>query len=125
MPIIIKLSNQEAHEMAMKLGRVDVKKRDWEDANLSYRFYCNQLFVRNNVPLNREITRIDFDRKVLEISDIEVPVAAARTSPEGVEVVGSVSKKEEGVGEVGEKTEPKPDPMEKTPTKSWKKKKKK
>ena len=122
MPIIIKLSNEEAHEMAMKLGRVDVKKRDWEDANLSYRFYCNQLFVRNNVPLNREITRIDFDRKVLEISDIEVPVAAARTSPEGVEVVGSgVPKKEDGVGETGKKREEQaPEPK---PTKPKKKKK--
>lgn len=122
MPIIIKLGNEEAHELAMKLGRVDVKKRDWEDANLSYRLYCNRLFVVNNVPMNREITRIDFDRQVLEVSDIEVPAAVARKSPEGVEVVGTgvpVKKKEGGVGEVGEKEEKKP-----APAKSKKKKKK-
>ena len=123
MPIIIKLGDGEAHELAMRLGRIDVKKRDWEDANLGYRIYCNRLFVQNNVPMNREITRIDFDRKVLEVSDIEVPATVARKTPEGVEVVGSgvPAKKEEGVGKVGE---PKAQEKPPVPTKVKKKGKK-
>ena len=124
MPTIIKLSNEEAHELAMKLGRVDVKKRDWEDANLSYRFYCNQLFVVNKVPMNREITRIDFDRRVLEVSDVEVPTAMARKSPEGVEVVGTgIPAKKPVAPEKVEEPEKKEE-KEPAPAKSKKKKKK-